>query len=86
MNRSLIISRGEKITIETAEKSVMELGRSKLDLLDTEHIEILTKGNFNTADQKALDLLFSLAVFKYNGERKINPLIIDLLEPANNKQ
>ncbi len=64
----------------------MELGRSKLDLLDTEHIEILTKGNFNTADQKALDLLFSLAVFKYNGERKINPLIIDLLEPANNKQ
>ncbi len=31
------------------------------------------------ADEKLLDLLFELVILKYDGERKINPLIEDMV-------
>ncbi|QTA81977.1 NTP hydrolase p-loop-containing [Desulfonema limicola] len=75
LNRALIVGLGKKINREIAEKSVYELSRSMMDKLDSEHLGILKEKKFDTADQKVLDLLFSLVVLKYNGDRKINPLI-----------
>lgn len=75
MNKALTVSLGKRITKEIAEKSVHELSRGMLDQLDSEHLRILRERTFNTADSKVLDLLFSLIVLKYNGERRINPLI-----------
>lgn len=80
VNKALIISRGMKITKATAEKSAGELGRTMYEQFDSEHLSILKERQFHTADEKVLDLLFSLAVLKYNGERKINPLIRQYLD------
>ncbi len=75
VNKALIVSLGKKITREIAEKSVYEMSRALVDQLDSEHLEILKEKKYYTANQKVLELLFSLAVLKYNGEREINPLI-----------
>jgi hypothetical protein len=79
VNKALIISRGGVIIKEIAEKSANELGIAMVEQFDSEHLSILKKKKYYTADAKILDLLFSLAVLKYNGDRKINPLIIDYL-------
>ncbi len=75
VNKALTVSLGKRITKEVAEKSVHELSRGILDQLDSEHLKILKERTYDTADSKVLDLLFSLVVLKYNGERRINPLI-----------
>lgn len=75
VNKALTVSLGKKITREIAEKSVYEMSRTMIDQLDSEHLEILKEKKYHTANQKVLELLFSLAVLKYNGEREINPLI-----------
>jgi hypothetical protein len=80
VNKALIISRGMKITKAAAEKSVNELGRSMIEQFDSEHLSILKQKQYHTADLKVLDLLFSLAVLKYNGDREINPLIKEYLD------
>ncbi len=80
VNKSLIVGRGAKITKDIARKSVAELGRAMIEQFDSEHLSILKQKKYDTADPKVLDLLFSLAVLKYNGERKINPLIKDFIE------
>ena len=80
VNKALNISLGEKITLETAEAAASEIGRSMMDILDSEHREILRIGQFDTADEKLLELLFESVILKYNGDRKINPLIEDMLE------
>jgi len=80
VNRSLTIGAGRKIDRELAEKACLRLGGEMLDQLDSEHRDILLKGEFNTADVKVKELLFSLAVIKYNGDRAINPLIIQDVE------
>ncbi len=80
VNKSLIISRGMKITKEIAERSVNDLGRAMIEQFDSEHLSILKQKQYHTADLKVLDLLFSLAVLKYNGDREINPLIKNYLD------
>ncbi len=50
-----------------------------MDILDSEHREILRNRQFDIADEKLLELLFELVILKYNGERKINPLIEDMV-------
>jgi len=80
VNKSLIISRGMKITKEIAERSVKDLGRAMIEQFDSEHLSILKQKKYHPADPKVLDLLFSLAVLKYNGDRKINPLIKNYLD------
>jgi len=79
VNRAMIIALGGKIKIEIAEKSVHALGEEMKNLLKSEHIDILKQKKFNTADAPVLDLLFSLAVLKYNGVRGINPLLEELI-------
>ncbi|MCP4351903.1 MAG: hypothetical protein GY795_41095 [Desulfobacterales bacterium] len=75
VNKALTISLGKMITRKIAEKSVHQLGRAMADQLDSEHVQIIKEKKYDTADPKVLELMFSLAVLKYNGERKINPLI-----------
>ena len=83
-NRALVISLGKKIEMENARKSTHELGQQMLELLDSEHLEILRNDSFHEgADPKTLDLLFSLAVLKYNGDRLLNPLLESLVGPAD---
>jgi len=79
VNKALTISLGKKITKAIVEKSVYELGRAMMEQCDSEHLSILKQKKYDTADLKVLDLLFSLAVLKYNGEREINPLIRNLI-------
>lgn len=79
VNRAMIIALGGKIKIEIAEKSIHALGEEMKNLLKSEHIDILKQKKFNTADAPVLDLLFSLAVLKYNGVRGINPLLEELI-------
>jgi len=80
VNKSLIISRGMKITKQIAEKSANDLGRAMIEQFDSEHLSIMKQKQYHTADIKVLDLLFSLAVLKYNGDREINPLIKNYLD------
>ncbi|MEA2011541.1 MAG: hypothetical protein U9O87_00420 [Verrucomicrobiota bacterium] len=80
VNLALTFSAGEKITIDVGEKACLKAGRELYDLLDSEHLHILQSQKFDSADGKVLDLLFRLVVFKYNGNRKVNPLIKDLLK------
>jgi hypothetical protein len=77
VNRAIIMSRGAKITKDIAQKSAKELGRDMKELFDSEHLAILKQKKYDPANPKVLDLLFSLAVLKYNGNMKINPLITD---------
>jgi chromosomal replication initiation ATPase DnaA len=77
VNRAIIMSRGAKITKDIAQKSAKELGRDMKELFDSEHLAILKGKQYDTARAKVLDLLFSLAVLRYNGYMEINPLITD---------
>ncbi len=79
VHRALNITFGKKISPQAAEKSAKELGKEMITLLDSEHIVILEEEEYKHADQKVLELLFSLVVLKYNGDRQINPLVKDLL-------
>lgn len=80
VNKSLIVGRGVKITKEIAEKGVNELGRAMIEQFDSEHLSLLKQNQYHSADSKVLDLLFSLAVLKYNGGREINPLIKNYID------
>lgn len=75
VHQSVIRSLGEKISMETAQKTVRELGRMMRDLLKKEHLEILESEKFDNSDQATLELLLCLALLKYNGKRVINPIL-----------
>ncbi|MCP4131482.1 MAG: hypothetical protein GY754_10935 [bacterium] len=75
VNTALTTSLGSTITLKIAKKAAEEVGRRMFELLDSAHMDILLEEKYQTADKKVLDLLFSLAVLKYNGKRDINPLL-----------
>jgi hypothetical protein len=76
VNRAIVQRRGERITPADADKACHFLGQEMWDKLDSDHRTILQNRTYETADRKSLDLLFSLAVLKYNGRREINPLLL----------
>jgi len=76
VHKSLIKSRGDRISKEIAEKACHELAQSMWELLDSDHLSILKNHDYYSADRKVMDLLIHLQVLKYNGTRKVNPLII----------
>ncbi|MDM8554032.1 hypothetical protein QUF75_04810 [Desulfococcaceae bacterium HSG7] len=84
VNKALTVGLGLKITMAIAKKSVDELGRAMIDRLDSDHLKILNEKKYDVADSKVLELMFSLVVLKYNGERKVNPLLDNLL--GNNRK
>ncbi len=79
VNKSLLTSLGKKVTMAHAEKAVGELGRQMMEQMTSDHIKQIKSGDYTAADRVVLDLLFSLAILKYNGERKVNPLIAPYL-------
>ena len=80
VNKSLIESLGNKITLEKLNKALNKLGNDLKNPLDSEHLKVINNKTYNTADTKCLDLLFSLAILKYNGDYEINPLLADVLQ------
>jgi hypothetical protein len=82
VNKALVMVRGAAITPETVDKASHQLGQEMWDRLDSDHIKILNERTYNNADKKSLDLLFSLAVLKYNGQREINPLLLEFISTA----
>ncbi len=80
VNRAIVQRRGERIAPGDAEKACHFLGQEMWDKLDSDHRKILLDKTYETADRKSLDLLFSLAVLKYNGRREINPLLLPFVD------
>ena len=72
-NTALRKSRGNKIMPEHAEKATHEIGKTIRESLDSQHLEILKKGIFEPADPKTGEMLFRLALLKYNGSNTIKP-------------
>ena len=75
VHKCIMVSLGAKITMEKAEKAVKELGQEMRDRLKTEHLKIIEDKDYQKADTAVTDMLFSLALLKYNGTRDINPLL-----------
>lgn len=75
VNRAIVQRRGGVIAPEDVETACHYLGQEMWDKLDSEHREIICEKRYQSADRKSLDLLFSLAVLKYNGKRGLNPLL-----------
>ena len=82
VNKALVMGRGSVITPDSVEKACHQLGQEMFDRLDSDHIKILNERTYMNADKKSLDLLFSLAVLKYNGVREINPLLLEFISDA----
>lgn len=82
LNTAIRSAAGKKVTMDTAEKAVLELGNLLLRSLTSKHKEILKNRTFDNADTDTLDLLFSLCILEYNGNdnrREINPLLAPLI-------
>lgn len=80
VNKAIVRSRGERITDAIAREVCHQLGQEMWDKLDSAHRELLRNKSYASADRKALDLLFSLAVLKYNGSREVNPLLLEFVD------
>ncbi len=80
VNRAIIQRRGERIKQGDVNKACLYLGQDMWDKLDSDHRKILENKAYQAADAKILDLLFSLAVLKYNGRREINPLLLPFID------
>ena len=75
VNLAINYSYGKTITDEIAQKAIDEAGRFIYEMLDSKHIEVIQNKDYYHSDDPTLDLLFSLAVIKYNGKRELNPLL-----------
>lgn len=77
VHRAIMLSRGQKIDMETAEQATIRQGRDIFDRLTTEHTKRLEKGDFTSGrgDEVIRELLVYLCLLKYNGVIKINPLL-----------
>jgi hypothetical protein len=75
VNTALTFSYGQTITSDIVEKTINETGRRMYETLTSEHIDVIKAGHYENADEPTLDLLFWLAILKYNGDRELNPLL-----------
>lgn len=80
VNSSISTSLGKPINKAHVEQELFELGRKRYEKLTTEHLEKLKSEDFNDSDDVTIDLLFGLDVLKYNGTKKINPLLSYYIE------
>ena len=79
VNSAILETFGQKINLSVAKQAIQKEGADRWRTLTTNHQEILRQQNFQSSDTEVLELLFSLAIFEYNGnnpERKINPVIL----------
>ncbi|MCB0592641.1 MAG: hypothetical protein H6557_27960 [Lewinellaceae bacterium] len=66
---------GKKVELPHARAAIKLLGQELFEKLEKAHVDIIRNGNYLHADEDVRELLFSLAVLKYNGDRKVNPLL-----------
>ena len=83
-NRAIMDTKGKAITIESLEASLKLYGRFLYERLNTEETQLLKNFHKAQIELKPADeitgrLLFSLALLKYNGHYKVNPVIIPYL-------
>lgn len=76
-NQSLLFSRGKKIDLERAKKTVTTEGEKLYHALSPEQKEIMKnntwKDNWSHPDVSLM--LYAMALLKYNGNAEVNPLI-----------
>lgn len=70
---------GKKVELEHANAAIHLLGQEMFERLEKAHVEIIRREEFLHADEDIKELLFSLAVLKYNGTRKANPLLSEFI-------
>jgi hypothetical protein len=79
VQRALIKTRGKKIEQATSEIVVREFGRTLFEELNEKHLELIRQGGdsgeYLTGEFEVQQLLFSLALLKYNGNIHINPAL-----------
>ena len=74
INKALTIALGGKITEEIFNTATKKLGQQNYEQLENNHLKILKEGTFNTADKEIREMLYSLALLKYNGDELLIPL------------
>ena len=77
---------GRLASAETAESAIRELGQRMYESIPSEQLRLLATGpdHWVTADPPVRELLFFLALLKYNGRMEINPLLRPFLKvPAS---
>jgi len=84
INFALLYKESEKLDMKESKEIIGEYARRMFEHLDNEQISILQKIkdgklNPNPADKLIGNLIFGLFILKYNGDYKVNPLIIDFL-------
>jgi len=75
VNRCIVIAKLNIITMPIAEKAVAQLGQKIYERLDGEHLDIIKTGDYAPGKPKVTEMLFGLALLKYNGSIKVNPLL-----------
>ncbi|HNR18635.1 MAG TPA: ATP-binding protein [Bacteroidia bacterium] len=75
VHQSLEVALGEKINMQHANEAIYELGNRLRRTLTSKHVEIIKAGRFEDADKLMRDMLQSLVVLAYNGDRELNPLL-----------
>lgn len=84
--RALVKTRGSKITLPVAKDVVQEFGRTLFEELNEKHLALLRsgaeKGGYLTGEFEVQQLLFSLALLKYNGDIGINPALKPFIKYA----
>jgi hypothetical protein len=90
VQRAIVKTRGKKITRLTAEAVVREFGRRLYEELNEKHLELIRqggdKGEYLTGEFEVQQLLFSLALLKYNGDIYINPALKPFVQHGNPQQ
>lgn len=80
VNSAISTNLGKPIKKEDVEVELYELGRKRYEKLTSKHIQKLNSKKFDDSDEITIDLLFGLDILKYNGKKKINPLLSYYLE------
>jgi hypothetical protein len=75
VNHCLVHKDKARITRSVAEATCLALGQQLSDLLTNEHKEVLNSGQYNPANKLEREMLARLALLKYNGHFKINPIL-----------
>jgi hypothetical protein len=78
VNRCIVNALGRRVLMASVDEVLREEGMERWGALTQRHRDVLKSGHFEAADPEILDLLQSLSLLEYNGqrrERKINPLI-----------
>jgi hypothetical protein len=66
---------GNKIDTKTLESVIMNEGRRIYETLESRHLNVIKSNQYQTSDKEVAEMLYSLAILKYNGDRALNPLL-----------